>query len=44
MATPEDRNVTQKEADQGKKYKGLCTEVQGMSKVKCVILLRISTF
>jgi hypothetical protein len=36
-ATLEDRNVTQKEADKGEKYKRLCTEIQRMWEQVCAL-------
>jgi hypothetical protein len=38
VAIPADRNVTQNEAEKKLKYKSLCTEIQRMWNVKCVII------
>ena len=42
MAIPTDRNVIQKEAEMKLKYKHLCTEIQQMWNVKCMIILVIT--
>jgi len=41
VAIPTDRNVIQKEAEKKLKYKHLCTEIQQMWNVKCMIILII---
>jgi uncharacterized protein YbcC (UPF0753/DUF2309 family) len=38
VATPADRNVMQKEAENQLKYKSLCKEIQQMWNMKCVII------
>jgi len=38
VAIPMDRNVMQKEADKKLKYKSMCTEIQQMWNMKCMIL------
>jgi hypothetical protein len=35
-----DRNVRQKEAEKGLKYKSLCTEIQRMWNMKCMVYTR----
>ena len=42
VAIPADRKITHKEAEKKLKYKSLCTEVQRMWNVKCMILLVIT--
>ena len=37
MAIPADISVTQKEAEKKLKYKNLCTEIQRMWNMKCII-------
>ena len=38
VAVPTDRSVVQKEAEKKLKYKSLCTEIQRMWNLKCMIL------
>jgi hypothetical protein len=38
VAIPADRNVTQKEAERKIKYKSLCTEIQQMWNMTCMII------
>ena len=38
VAIPADRNVTQKEAQKKLKYNSLCTEIQRMWNMKCMIV------
>jgi hypothetical protein len=38
VVIPADRNVTQKQAEKKLKYKSLCTEIQRMSNVKCMVI------
>jgi hypothetical protein len=38
VAIPADRNVTQKEAQKKLKYSSLCTEIQRMWNMKCMIV------
>jgi hypothetical protein len=42
VAIPVDRNVTQKEAEKKLKYKSLCTEIQQMWNMKCMIIPMVS--
>jgi hypothetical protein len=38
VAIPADRNVTQKEAEKKLKYKSLCTEIQRMWNMTCLVI------
>jgi len=38
VAIPVDRNVVRKEAEKELKYKSLCTEIQRMWNIKCMII------
>ena len=42
VTIPAVRNVTHKEAEKKLKYKSLCTEIQRMWNMKCVIVLVIT--
>jgi hypothetical protein len=38
LATPADRNITQKDAEKKLKYKSLCIEMQQMWDMKCMVI------